>query len=128
MCIIEMIGRIVRIVRTNPSHLTNMIATLIEPYATMRGSVSKRDKLYTRMLNGRCIIQHKPRRASPAQQAHRHEFGDLYGTSRKQSTHRAPTEHHRITVSYTDASNAQKQCQTIGDLRISDTKQKKYGN
>ena len=62
-----------------------MIATLIEPYATVRGSISKRDKLYTRMLNGRCLIQHKPRRASPAQRAHRDWFGKTYGFNRKKS-------------------------------------------
>ena len=60
-----------------------MIVTLIEPYATVRGSISKRDKLYTRVLNGRILLQHKPRRASPAQRAHRDWFGKTYGTSRK---------------------------------------------
>ncbi len=36
-----------------------MIVTLIEPYATVHGSISKRDKLYTRVLNGRVLLQHK---------------------------------------------------------------------
>ena len=60
-----------------------MIVTLIEPYATVRGSISKRDKLYTRILNGRILLQHKPRYASPAQRAHRDWFGKTYGTNRK---------------------------------------------
>ena len=63
--------------------LSIMIATLIEPYATMRGTVSKRDKLYTRMLNGRVILQRKPRKQSPLQAKLRKQFGIDHGTARK---------------------------------------------
>ena len=60
-----------------------MIATLIEPYATVRGSISKRDKLYTRILNGRILLQHKPRKQSPLQAQLREQFGRDFGTARK---------------------------------------------
>ena len=60
-----------------------MIATLIEPFATMSGSVSQQDELYIRTLNGRCIVQHKPRRQSSLQAQLREQFGRYYGTARK---------------------------------------------
>lgn len=60
-----------------------MIATLIEPYATMSGSISQEDDKYVRMLNGKCIVQHKPRRQSALQARLRKQFGLKYGTARK---------------------------------------------
>ena len=55
-----------------------MIATLIEPYATMSGSLSKTDDKYVRMLNGKCILQHKPRNPTPKQIAARLAFKRKY--------------------------------------------------
>lgn len=63
-----------------------MIATLIEPYATMSGSISQEDDKYVRMLNGKCIVQRKPRRQSALQARLREQFGEKYGTSRKKTS------------------------------------------
>ena len=64
------------------------IVTLIRPFAEMHGSLKSRDNVYTRMLNGKCIIQRKPDRSvhipTPAETANRQRFGTIYGTARKQ--------------------------------------------
>ena len=62
-----------------------MIATLIEPYATMSGSLFEEDDKYVRMLNGKCVLQRKPRRQSALQARLRKQFGEKYGTARKKS-------------------------------------------
>ena len=54
------------------------IATLQEPYDAMHGSLSKRDRVYPRMLNGRCIVQGKPTHPTPKQIAAREAFKRKY--------------------------------------------------
>lgn len=62
-------------------------ATLIRPFTELRGTLKNHDKVYTRMLNGKCVIQSKPNRSShvptPAETANRRRFGEIYGTARK---------------------------------------------
>lgn len=55
-----------------------MIATLIEPYATMSGSLSVQSDKYARMYRGKCIIQRKPTKSSPKQRIMRRNFARLY--------------------------------------------------
>ena len=54
------------------------IATLKEPYATFSGSLFARDDVYARMLNGKCILQRKPTKASQKQKAMRKAFADRW--------------------------------------------------
>ena len=63
-----------------------MIATLIEPYATMRGTIKRTDNKYTRMYRGKCILQSRPTKQSPLQAQLRQQFGAKYGTARKKSS------------------------------------------
>ena len=63
-----------------------MLATLIEPYATMRGTIARTDNKYTRMYRGKCILQSKPTKSTPKQRAMRLAFGQLYAG-------RHPTNH-----------------------------------
>ncbi len=62
-----------------------MIATLIEPYATMSGTIVTSNDTYTRMYRGKCIVQHKPRFQSALQARLREQFGRDYGTARKKA-------------------------------------------
>ncbi len=63
-----------------------MIATLIEPYATMRGTIKRTDNKYTRMYRGKCILQSKTTKQSPLQALLRQQFGEKYGTARKKTS------------------------------------------
>ncbi|MCQ2331319.1 MAG: hypothetical protein MJZ55_04945 [Paludibacteraceae bacterium] len=55
-----------------------MKATPIYPFASLHGQIRKSDRFYTRTLNGQCIIQRKPRRTTPRQQAMRRAFALKY--------------------------------------------------
>lgn len=59
------------------------IVTLKEPYATFMGSLFTRDDVYARMLNGQCILQRKPRKASEKQKAMRKAFAEKYAGRRQ---------------------------------------------
>lgn len=60
-----------------------MIANLQNPIAAIRGALGLGSEYYARMLNGQCVIQHKPRKQSQKQKDLRAIFGDNYGTSKK---------------------------------------------
>ena len=55
------------------------IAVLREPYKEFRGSAFFDDSVYARMLNGRCILQRKPRKQSEKQKRMREAFAEKYG-------------------------------------------------
>ena len=63
------------------------LVTLIRPFAALRGTLKSHDSVYTRMLNGKCVMQRKPDRSShiptPAETANRQRFGAIYGTARR---------------------------------------------
>ena len=63
------------------------IANLIDPIAELRGQLKNTDKVYARMLNGKCVLQRKPNRAehvpTKREAENRRRFGEKYGTSRK---------------------------------------------
>lgn len=59
------------------------IAKLTDPIAELRGQLKNSDTVYARMLNGKCVLQHKPQHSSPKQQAMRKAFGEKYKGQRK---------------------------------------------
>ena len=58
-------------------------ATLMYPFAEMRGTLLHCDRVYSRMVHGKCILQHKPQMKSPKRIAACQAFGAKYGTARK---------------------------------------------
>jgi len=64
-------------------------ATLMYPFATLQGNLDDKGKLYSRLLNGKLIVQHKPNRKNhiptPAEAANRRSFGARFGTARKKN-------------------------------------------
>lgn len=54
------------------------IANLAYPIKAVHGQLCKRDQVYLRMLGDKCIIQRKPRRTTPKQQAMRQAFAEKY--------------------------------------------------
>ena len=65
------------------------IAVLREPYKEFRGSAFLDDQVYARMVNGRCILQRKPRRQSEKQRQMRKAFAEKYAGKRQ--AHAGPT-------------------------------------
>lgn len=60
-------------------------ANLMYPFAEVHGTLRQDDKTYCRMINGKCILQHKPQMKSPKRIAACMAFGAKYGTARKKS-------------------------------------------
>jgi len=53
-------------------------AKLTYPFKAIHGQLKASDRFYCRMLYGRCILQRKPRRSTPAQRAMRRAFAQRY--------------------------------------------------
>lgn len=68
-------------------------AIYIDPILSLQGSLGKGNRFYTRVLNGKNVIQSRPDRSrhtkTPAEAANQQRFAQTYGTSapRKNTTH-----------------------------------------
>ena len=68
-------------------------AIYIDPILSLQGSLGKDNRFYTRVLNGKNVIQSRPDRSrhtkTPAEAANQQRFAQTYGTSspRKNITH-----------------------------------------
>lgn len=67
-------------------------AIYIDPILSLQGSLGKDNRFYTRVLNGKNVIQSRPDRSrhtkTPAEAANQQRFAQTYGTSapRKKTT------------------------------------------
>lgn len=82
-----------------------MIATLSQPYATVRGLLSQSDGKYARMLGGKCVIQRRPNRKShvptAAELRNRERFKATCPGNKWRSIRPSPsdTDDHSVTTS-----------------------------
>ncbi|MCQ2346514.1 MAG: hypothetical protein MJZ92_01120 [Paludibacteraceae bacterium] len=63
-------------------------ATLQFPFDELHGAIAKKDDVYIRVVNGKHIIQHKPRMKSAKRIEACKAFGKQFGTERKKSSKR----------------------------------------